>query len=138
MFGGICEYSYDSSNGGVTVIGDKIVFGSDLEEGTEIPVNIYCTVGDQKMLLHTYTFICKAGSLVGGYGTFEYPVVIKTEEQFVKFSGGYWNDSYVSLAADLDFADKYFDSVSGQFSGVFYGNGHTIAMRKLEAVHILS
>ncbi len=127
MFGGICEYSYDSSSDGVTVIGDKIVFGSDLEEGTEVPVNIYCTVGDQKMLFHTYTFTCKAGSLAGGYGTYEYPVVIKTEEQFVKFSGGYWNDSYVSLAADLDFADKYFDSVSGQFSGVFYGNGHTIA-----------
>ena len=132
MFGGVCEYSYESSDSGVTINGDRIVFDTDFEEGTDAKVDIYCSIGDQKILLHTYTFTSKIGSLAGGYGTVEYPVVIKTEEQFAKFAGGSWNDSYVSLAADLDFEDKYIDTVSSGFSGIFYGNGHTLSNIKLQ------
>ncbi len=127
MFGGVCEYSYESSDSGVTINGDRIVFDTDFEEGTDAKVDIYCTIGDQKILLHTYTFTSKAGKLAGGYGTSEYPYVIKTEEQFNSFAGGYYNDAYISLAADLDYKDYYFSSVTGKFSGTFYGNGHSIS-----------
>ena len=50
---------------------------------------MYCTVSDQKIKLHTYTFTVKEGGPSGGYGTEEYPFAIKTTEDFNAFAKDY-------------------------------------------------
>ena len=87
---------------------------------------MYCTVSDQKIKLHTYTFTCKSGKLSGGYGTVEYPYVIRTVDDYDNFRKSA-DFSVISLEADLDFSTTLFLPVSNEFKGQFFGNGHKIS-----------
>lgn len=128
MFGDICNYTYESTDDAVTIKENKIQFADNLSNGKEINVDIYCTVADQKTKLHTYTFTGKKGALSGGYGTYEYPCMIKTTDDFYEFAIDYdMSGYYVTLMNDLDFSGKATSIVRKDFSGVFYGNGHTIS-----------
>ena len=127
MFGNVCSYSFECSEGGIRVDGNQLHFNDSLTDGKELKVKMYGTVMDEKTLLHTYTFTCKSGKLSGGYGTSEYPYVIKTTEDFNTFAKGDFTNDHISLAADLDFKDKSFEPVSGEFRGVFLGNGHSLS-----------
>ena len=130
IFGNVCKYSYETSDSQVKVDGNKLTFDKNMAEGKEIKVDMYCTVSDQKIKLHTYTFTVKEGGPAGGYGTEEYPFAIKTTDDFNAFAKDYrfnMNESHVALLADLDFSNKTFEYVSGDFKGVFYGNGHSIS-----------
>ena len=125
IFGNVCKYSYETSDNQVQVDGNKLTFNENLAEGKEIKVDMYCTVSDQKIKLHTYTFTIKAGKLSGGYGTVEYPYVIKTLDDYDKFSRGEeFSNAIISLEADLDFSTTLFNPVSREFTGQFFGNGH--------------
>lgn len=89
---------------------------------------MYCTVSDQKIKLHTYTFTCKSGKLSGGYGTVEYPYVIRTVEDYDNFrKSADFSNAVISLEADLDFSTTLFLPVSNEFKGQFFGNGHKIS-----------
>lgn len=44
MFGNICTYSYEVSDSGVQIEGNKLSFDDSITEGKEITVNMYCTV----------------------------------------------------------------------------------------------
>lgn len=93
-----------------------------------ITVNMYCTVSDQKIKLHTYTFTCKSGKLSGGYGTVEYPYVIRTVDDYDNFrKSADFSNAVISLEADLDFSTTLFLPVSNEFKGQFFGNGHKIS-----------
>ena len=130
IFGNVCKYSYETSDNQVQVDGNKLTFDENLAEGKEIKVDMYCTVSDQKIKLHTYTFTVKEGGPSGGYGTEEYPFAIKTTEDFNAFAKDYsfnMSESHVALLADLDFSNKKFEYVSADFKGIFYGNGHSIS-----------
>ena len=125
IFGNVCKYSYETSDNQVQVDGNKLTFNENLAEGKEIKVDMYCTVSDQKIKLHTCTFTIKAGKLSGGYGTVEYPYVIKTLDDYDKFSRGEeFSNAIISLEADLDFSTTLFNPVSREFTGQFFGNGH--------------
>ena len=138
IFGNVCKYSYETSDNQVQVDGNKLTFDENLAEGKEIKVDMYCTVSgntseevsekipeNQKIKLHTYTFTIKAGKLSGGYGTVEYPYVIKTLGDYDKFSRGEeFSNAIISLEADLDFSTTLFNPVSREFTGQFFGNGH--------------
>ena len=128
MFGNICTYSYEVSDSGVQIEGNKLSFDDSITEGKEITVNMYCTVSDQKIKLHTYTFTCKSGKLSGGYGTVEYPYVIRTVEDYDNFrKSADFSNAVISLEADLDFSTTLFLPVSNEFKGQFFGNGHKIS-----------
>lgn len=128
MFGNICTYSYEVSDSGVQIEGNKLSFDDSITEGKEITVNMYCTVSDQKIKLHTYTFTCKSGKLSGGYGTVEYPYVIRTVEDYDNFrKSADFSNAVISLGADLDFSTTLFLPVSNEFKGQFFGNGHKIS-----------
>ena len=89
---------------------------------------MYCTVSDQKIKLHTYTFTCKSGKLSGGYGTVEYPYVIRTVDDYDNFrKSADFSNAVISLEADLDFSTTLFLPVSNEFKGQFFGNGHKIS-----------
>lgn len=124
MFGNICTYSYEVSDSGVQIEGNKLSFDDSITEGKEIIVNMYCTVSDQKIKLHTYTFTCKSGKLSGGYGTVEYPYVIRTVDDYDNFrKSADFSNAVISLEADLDFSTTLFLPVSNEFKGQFFGNG---------------
>lgn len=128
MFGNICTYSYEVSDSGVQIEGNKLSFDDSITEGKEITVNMYCTVSDQKIKLHTYTFTCKSGKLSGGYGTVEYPYVIRTVDDYDNFrKSADFSNAVISLEADLDFSTTLFLPVSNEFKGQFFGNGHKIS-----------
>ena len=128
MFGNICTYSYEVSDSGVQIEGNKLSFDDSITEGKEIIVNMYCTVSDQKIKLHTYTFTCKSGKLSGGYGTVEYPYVIRTVDDYDNFTNSAdFSNAVISLEADLDFSTTLFLPVSNEFKGQFFGNGHKIS-----------
>ena len=128
MFGNICTYSYEVSDSGVQIEGNKLNFDDSITEGKEITVNMYCTVSDQKIKLHTYTFTCKSGKLSGGYGTVEYPYVMRTVDDYDNFrKSADFSNAVISLEADLDFSTKLFLPVSNEFKGQFFGNGHKIS-----------
>ena len=128
MFGNICTYSYEVSDSGVQIEGNKLSFDDSITEGKEIIVNMYCTVSDQKIKLHTYTFTCKSGKLSGGYGTVEYPYVIRTVDDYDNFrKSADFSNAVISLEADLDFSTTLFLPVSNEFKGQFFGNGHKIS-----------
>lgn len=128
MFGNICTYSYEVSDSGVQIEGNKLSFDDSITEGKEITVNMYCTVSDQKIKLHTYTVTCKSGKLSGGYGTVEYPYVIRTVEDYDNFrKSADFSNAVISLEADLDFSTTLFLPVSNEFKGQFFGNGHKIS-----------
>ena len=128
MFGNICTYSYEVSDSGVQIEGNKLSFDDSITEGKEITVNMYCTVSDQKIKLHTYTFTCKSGKLSGGYGTVEYPYVIRTVDDYDNFTNSAdFSNAVISLEADLDFSTTLFLPVSNEFKGQFFGNGHKIS-----------
>lgn len=128
MFGNICTYSYEVSDSGVQIEGNKLSFDDSITEGKEITVNMYCTVSDQKIKLHTYTFTCKSGKLSGGYGTVEYPYVIRTVDDYDNFrKSADFSNAVISLEADLDFLTTLFHPVSNEFKGQFFGNGHKIS-----------
>ena len=89
---------------------------------------MYCTVSDQKIKLHTYTFTCKSGKLSGGYGTVEYPYVIRSVDDYDNFRKcADFSNAVISLEADLDFSTTLFLPVSNEFKGQFFGNGHKIS-----------
>lgn len=118
MFGNICTYSYEVSDSGVQIEGNKLNFDDSITEGKEITVNMYCTVSDQKIKLHTYTFTCKSGKLSGGYGTVEYPYVMRTVDDYDNFrKSADFSNAVISLEADLDFSTKLFLPVSNEFKG---------------------
>ena len=128
MFGNICTYSYEVSDSGVQIEGNKLSFDDSITEGKEITVNMYCTVSDQKIKLHTYTFTCKSGKLSGGYGTVEYPYVMRTVDDYDNFrKSADFSNAVISLEADLDFSTTLFLPVSNEFKGQFFGNGHKIS-----------
>lgn len=128
MFGNICTYSYEVSDSGIQIEGNKLSFDDSITEGKEITVNMYCTVSDQKIKLHTYTFTCKSGKLSGGYGTVEYPYVIRTVDDYDNFrKSADFSNAVISLEADLDFSTTLFLPVSNEFKGQFFGNGHKIS-----------
>ena len=134
IFGNVCKYSYELEDAQykdfVKVEGNTITFDKNLEKGKELKVDMYCTVSDQKIKLHTYTFTVKEGGPSGGYGTEEYPFAIKTTEDFNAFAKDYsfnMSESHVALLADLDFSNKKFEYVRADFKGIFYGNGHSIS-----------
>ena len=141
IFGNVCKYSYETSDSQVQVDGNKLTFDKNMAEGKEIKVDMYCIVSgdvlkekpkevseDQKIKLHTYTFTIKAGKLSGGYGTVEYPYVIKTLDDYTKFAcGEAFMSSNVSLETDLDFSNTLFEPVYREFTGQFWGNGHKLS-----------
>lgn len=128
MFGDICSYSYEVNSDGVQIEGNKLSFDKNLAEGKDIKVDMYCTISDQSMKLHTYTFTCKKGKLSGGYGTAEYPYVIRNLNDYDTFSRDEsFAEARVSLETDLDFGGTLFNPVSYEFKGQFYGNGYKIS-----------
>lgn len=128
LFGDLCTYSYETEDKDVTLEKDRLHFSDNMKEGAAVKVNVYCNVGDSKVPLDSFTFTCQKGKLAGGYGTYEYPYVIKTMDQFREFAAsGMYSDKFISLEADLDGKYETFPDVYYNFSGTFYGNGHTIS-----------
>lgn len=129
LFGDLCNYSYEVAEGDASVDGNVLKFSDNLKDGDKVTLKLYCKVGEGKQFFKDYTFTCKKGNLAGGYGTGEYPYIIRTFEQYQEFAGSaqYRDGVIVSLETDLDFEGKSFTPVSGTFSGVFMGNGHTIS-----------
>lgn len=129
LFGGMCVYSYTSADSSVSVDGNTLTFGALANDAT-VNVTINCAVAEAAVPLHQLTFTGKSSNLAG-LGTQEYPYVITNVEEFKSFTSGYYNDAVVSLRADLDLGGESIFPVLGDFSGVFYGNGHTISNFKL-------
>lgn len=140
MFGNVCYYSYGVSDDAVSVESNKLSFDRNLAEGKEINVDMYCTVSDQKIKLHTYTFTCKAGELSGGYGTSEYPYVIKSVKDYETFAQqsqqSKFQNAKISLMTDLDFSGTLFTSVPYEFKGWFFGNGHKVSNINLTGLQV--
>ncbi|MCH5156718.1 MAG: InlB B-repeat-containing protein [Clostridiales bacterium] len=121
----------------VTASGVEIIRETELpDEGKEFT---YTVPQDSTTILFEINGLQRDSGAISGSGTSADPYVIANNAQFKTFSDAInnvsdtrYNSAYISLQSDLNFKGEQLEPIGADlsytyFSGVFYGNGHTIS-----------